>query len=213
MKLRNGFVSNSSSSSFIIAVNPNVSKCEHCKATVNPIEIFGLLFNTLRLKDKRTNKVNYRENFQGLAKNVIENLDYLTKELKEDLDYISNKRKDAKILQNPEISELICPIFDIIDEIDLIKRDHSLKNIDYLRRGHEFLNKDKLIEEVFDSLDSRENEIKSKLNEYTELLEKFRKYPDWEIYTVIDLTDYILREALDKLCQDGNTVIIKEDRN
>jgi DNA repair exonuclease SbcCD ATPase subunit len=96
MKIRNGFVSNSSSSSFIVAVPDNLSEYEN-----NYLELFRHIFNTLKDNehyDMRILEYKYVvEDIEDEIKNLEEQIQIYTKAYNQFTNFIANKKNEVII--------------------------------------------------------------------------------------------------------------------
>ena len=133
MKVRNGFVSNSSSSSFIVAVPDNLSEYEN-----NYLELFRHIFNTLK-DDKYhdMNIVGYDFIVEGIEddiKNLEEQIKTTRKKLKKALNELDDagKKKDTLDRIKDQIDKLageveaqLERIDDLKDQLEDAKRDLS----------------------------------------------------------------------------------------
>jgi len=199
MKTRQGFVSNSSSSSFIVAVPNKATKCKCCHRNDN--WVIQAMFKYLTTLTTTGNK------FVKLS-NADEIVEYFEDEL---LNLIKSKSYAEEQLKIIEELESNPKVFD--DYLRLAKQ------LDYIRNKSNLVDESTYGSNVYsDKLTERKKNVKQHLSEYdkkvsdlNEIIKKAKKYlkTDFDVYSfTIDNWATDAEEALKKMMADGVIKVI-----
>ena len=209
MKTRNGFVSNSSTSSFLIAIKkPEV--CPHCGCT--PIDFL----KTLQISDNKNNK-DYEFSDLDVNDYISTQKDEL-EELNKDRNWILKKIKlYEKLLNDKKLAEGI-QTFNLVLE-DLNDKKRGFKN--YIRDNRWFHDEDNSV------LDTVKSQIKrlstvyvdKKIKEITEIITQLEKLNSDDVWTLFNIDiDYMrsnktINNAIDIILESKQAVLIKKEKN
>lgn len=210
MKIRNGFVSNSSSSSFVLAFK-NPKKCTHCGST--PLDFFDLLSSALT-------KEGYGYN-SDIKREMAEAVDKLKgmKQTKQYIEYSLNQF--VPILNDPEKRKIYNVAFKAAwDSIYKTKRTPQNVSINdqimeyyCLSEAHDGEGKNYVNDEIETMKRSLEY-INEKITNLSKYIEELKKYSDkdWKIMIVKDIDKMgSMFSKIENLIRENKIIALKEE--
>lgn len=227
MKIRNGFVSNSSSSSFVIACKIK-EKCKHCGSS--PLDFFDLIH--LKLND---NPKTYGY-FVYDIESEIESSQFEIDDLEKDKSWIERKIKEYEtLLGNKDYERIYNYVFPIVEEqaheIAVIRNrmynagairngdakekvpsvKERLESVRNLRQRFEWSGEKNMILESIESMKRDMSGVEKKIREERKYVEDLKKLDpkEWKLFTAtIDNMDK-LRDTVDSLEKTKDIEILK----
>lgn len=218
MKARHGFVSNSSSTSFVIAVREQkIEKCPHCNCS--PIDYLNFLH--LKTKDEKGQEYEYK------IFDIKEHIDMLKEDIKNYKSAIEILTKTNEqfraILDDLNAPKYINVLINLIG--DRLKytyyqrpfakkskeeQDADLRVLPYDQRASfTYASINTEIEEIQSKINALETEIKEK----EEDINKYSKYAEgkWTIFKIkVDHMDADMHEVIDVMSKSQNVEIIEK---
>ena len=207
MKVRNGFVSNSSSSSFMIAIK-KPQPCASCGCT--PIDFLKEL--EIRIGDK---KKEY-EFFNQDIKEYIETLKYDIEELEKDRAWVlKEKELYATLLDDEKLAEGIQTFISLMQQLEEEKRTNKK---DYRVNRYMGDNEASVMDVVKSQISSCSTySINAEIKEATEKLEKLNSLnldEKWTLFNIdIDNWEHGTKEAIELLLESKQAVLIKKENS
>lgn len=209
MKIRNGFVSNSSSSSFIIAL-PTKTKCKHCgKKNEDMLWVIHDILKTVYEKEN-CDGANLPK-YGGVAEYLITSMAEEVKSLKKDI-YWCNKEK--KILEKALKNKDAMNIYERLDDLELHRIPRHSREFEAVRKRYS--DSAGIYDSVSDRIHDLEKTIASagkKISNFSKkarLVNKAVKNDDTVfVFNLDNASEY--RNIIDRLIENGHVTLIDRE--